>query len=652
MFNFEKLRWPYREDTLFSLLAFVVFIVPLAFSQATNENFETVKLVCWLLFIGVAVLIKVFSSQIREKTARFNKPVLFISAGLVVWAFLAAFLAPDKLYAFFGFYYRFTNSFFFLLLWVMTFLLLIDLLDKDKWIFLLKILCFDALLIGAKGIAESMGYTLYQGLEQTSFFRSPSFLGNPDFSAMFMACVLPFVLLFCAQAKKLSAKVFYALSAFIILFCLAIFASRGALLAVGTGAIVFLFLILLNTRGKFFLKALFAVITLTVLSFVIIRISRPDILQFRQTGQNVSFRLAVWKQAGTAILHRPLFGIGLGNFALYHEQVERPQDMDVFDDPHNLWIFLGSTGGLPLLLLFLSLIFVVAWKAFREFLKTSHPLLGASLCALSIFFVSASFTPVAIPCFLVLAVILAGMVALVNPEFYKYSLRRGIKILMGLVGVFFLVWALALGTGECTLHFGYKAYILGNYSRALKLFNLSKSVNPTNKLAEIFAIQSQIHIAGNHEGVVKQIENFKSRHPLQANTYVLAANAYANLYAAYKDNVYLDEAILNLSRSLEIDRQFSERFGELGFYYYLRGDNTKALAYVQYSLLLKPDLLNSFIVEAKIYQQEKDLAKVKEALQNAYKLDPTNFRVKFLWYAAKKAKDVNEVPLNVIYSER
>jgi len=47
MFNLEKLRLPYREDNVFSLLAFTVFLIPLAFFLLTNENLKLPSLACF-----------------------------------------------------------------------------------------------------------------------------------------------------------------------------------------------------------------------------------------------------------------------------------------------------------------------------------------------------------------------------------------------------------------------------------------------------------------------------------------------------------------------------------------------------------------------------------------------------------------------------
>ncbi len=55
--NLQKLRWPYRDDALFSTLSFIVFLVPLALSIFADENFETAKFAVWLIFFGCALLV-------------------------------------------------------------------------------------------------------------------------------------------------------------------------------------------------------------------------------------------------------------------------------------------------------------------------------------------------------------------------------------------------------------------------------------------------------------------------------------------------------------------------------------------------------------------------------------------------------------------
>lgn len=666
MINLSKLRWPYREDKVFSALSFIVLVVPVIFCLVTNENFETAKWVVWLVFFGWALMLWVWvkvkiASHPNNKLSlitplRFKagtKGLAFALCFFLFWALLSALLAPDRVYSFFGFYYRFTNSFLFFLLWTAFFLVLTDVLDRQKWIFLIKLLAIDALLVALKGFLESMDIGLYQGLATTGFFRSPSLLGNPNFSSMFIAVILPFVAALWQSSRKFWLKCFYAVATFFMVFSLIVLSSRGALIALGAGIAAALVLFgFVRIKGRIILQSAFLAGLILFLGLFVIQVSRPDILHWDFAQANVDFRLKVWQQSyKVGILRHPLFGVGLGNFAIFHEHVPRPVLMGVFDDPHNLWIFLAATGGLPLLLCFFYIILAPCWASLKKIKQQPDIFSIAALAATVVFMVAASFTPVPVPLFLVLAVILAGLVISPETQNFTASLPGG-KILALAAAVVFIVCGVCLGAGEVLLHFGQSDYSFGRLNRAAGMLSLSKNLNPTSQLSRAYLIYSEIKQKQNPEKIESEIKALKNLHPAQANSYVLAGDAYFNFYMASGDGRYLDAAITNLSQALSLDPGFPERYGELGFFYYLKNDFSQALYYLRYSLSLKPDLRPSKILEVRIYQQQGRKGEFLKALEEAYKISPDSPQLRYLWFLAKHEPDINQIPINVYFPER
>lgn len=652
--NFSKLRWPYRDDAVFSTLSFIVLVVPLAFCLFTNENFETIKFALWLAGLGLALLLWLWQQRGRKIVIKVHPAILGLAGGLVLWALVSALFAPDKLYAFFGFYYRYTNGFLFMLLWAVTVLLLAEVADQPKWVFLMKLLAFDALLVALKSIVESLGLTLYLGSTPQAFFRAaPSFLGNPNFSAMFMAAVLPFVGVFWRQCRSFAGKIFYGLSGAIILGCLAILASRGALIALVGGVVVF-FVLLVQARFKrsTWLKSGLAVVLLVAVAVTIVRISRPNFfsLQWRQ-DDNIDFRLKVWQQSWQGITTHPLAGVGLGNFALFQERLPRPPLMNTFDDPHNLWIFLAATGGWPFLLLFTGLVGFVAWQTLGVWRRSRDLLAAATLVSLAVFAVAAAFTPVSTACFLLLALLLAGQPLDRGRELVIAPIMA--KILAGVlavVAVAFITWSVLLTAGETALHFGFETFNGGNLPGAQQWLLWSRRLSFPNERSHSYYIQTETIAKQDPAKINVDIAVLKKLHPAQASSYVLVSNADLSLAVSLKDDRYLDAAIAEMQHSLEIDPSYPERYGQLGFDYYLKQDYPQALRSFDQSLALEPNLLPSLILEAKIYQLQKDRPRLLAILDRAYKLYLDDPRVKLLWFAANHDTNVANVPLDSVYS--
>jgi len=641
-------------------LSFIVLIVPLVFSVFTDESFETIKLVVWLVFFGTALLmwvrrkLSVSNADSGNTKAKVRMPRVlgYLFGFLVLFAFFSALLAPDKWYSFFGFYYRFTNSFIFLLLWALSFVLFCDVLDQSKLNFLLKIFVIDALIVAIKAILESQGLTLYQGVTFTPILRnSPSLLGNSNFSSMFMASLIPFVVLFWSETKSFWFKIFYALVLFVVLSALAILTSRGALLALACGIIAAVVLLFFSWR-KFkqsLIKILAATTVATVFILTSIGLSRPDFF-VPLMPNNIAFRLQVWQQSLVGVGQHPLFGVGLGNFAIFHERLPRPADMGVFDDSHNLWIFLAVSGGLPLALLFMGLIVWAFKRGFDYWRRSGSFQVLAILCSLTIFIVAAGFNPIPIPCFLFLAVLLGGTFAITSNPSDRIKLGSLVGSLAGICAIIFIIWGAILLLGETTLHLGKEDYLSGDFTSAQRLLSFSSKINPSDQLSLVYLIYSQEKNGAGLPKILPEIQRLKSLHPQISTTYIMAADEYFQLFNRSKDPIYLQQSIAEMSQALIIDPTYAERYGQRGLYYFFKQDYDSAMADFEKSLSLKPTLLPSLILEARIFQLRQDRPHLLDVLERAYVAYPDDPRVRIFRYVAKHSPNVRDVPLN-LYSQ-
>jgi hypothetical protein len=180
----QRFRFPFLSDTLFSFLCFVIFVLPLATSPFMYENYETPKYAIFLLGAGVALSIFLFTKRYQ---LRFQKAFFVLLGLFLLWSVLTLFNSQDIINTVFSYDGRLTNSILFHLAWVIYLVLLLAVLDKEKLIVVIKILFFDAVIIALWALFQSAGVGFYDPSSRDVLPRVPSLLGNPNFSSMFFS---------------------------------------------------------------------------------------------------------------------------------------------------------------------------------------------------------------------------------------------------------------------------------------------------------------------------------------------------------------------------------------------------------------------------------------------------------------------------------
>jgi len=640
---------------VFSILAFLVLVVPLAFAFKTQENFELPKFVLWLVLLGWALIAYLFDNGVSApgRTAmsiKGNKPFFIVLGNFLFWAALATVFSVDRMNSAFGFYYRFTSGLLFYGTWALFLLLLVKTLDKGRFVFLAKLLVFDGVVVALWGFLNSLGIGYYEDLSPAGFLRAPSLLGNPNFSTMFLACVLPFAVVLGLTAKRFWAKIGFFTAAILMILTTAALASRGAILAMIVSLVTAIALLAWQkARRKQLWLAALAFVLCVAFSVVFVRVARPSALKISNyfTDDNVTLRLLVWKVSLKGMAERPLLGIGPGNFQIFFERY-RNQHIDqkvyIFDDAHNLFLQMGETTGIPFLASFLGLFVLAAAASLWSLKRQKDPMLMAGLVAIAAFVVSASFTPVSIPNFMLLAILLAGLLLPAVKEYF-IRLPKGLYVAGVAAGAVLIIAGTNLITAEYLYAYGYRAYLNGDYAKAYALTVVAAWLNPTNANYFAYRTGSEIYLGKPIDLVESHIENVKNMHPLQARSMLIASNLYDNLYYKTGQKRYLEKAIAELNESLNLDSKTGERYAQLGLLYYQLGDVSAAKDNLYRGLAIKEGYLPSLVLLAKISQEEGDRERMMTFLEEVYKLDPNNAQVRALWQYAKREPDPKKVPI-------
>ncbi len=650
----SKLRVPYREDRLFGILFLLALFVPLAFDFYNFESFEIIKFAVFALLTGAGLLVffkKYFFSGSREIVLRGRKPFFLAIILFLAWGILASFAAADFNYSFFGFYPRFTNGLLFYFIWAILFFLLAGINRQQVW-FLLKVLFFCAGLVAFWGILESIGIGYYVGASAELFTRSaPSFLGNPNFSSMFMAVLVPLGVYFFFTSESFKARIYYSVSLFLQIWAVVVLASRGAMLALAFGLVVCLvFLLIFRIKGSIRLIFCYALLLLcfAALGLAFLNFARPGTLAATVSLKeaNVQQRFGVWRLSLNAIKEKPLLGYGLGNFELLFEKERRLSTIRTgfFDDPHNLFLYLAATGGVAFLLLFLFLVFYRPVLELKQIISGKTGNTGESFAlfgSLAAWLAASFFTPVAIPCYVLLAFLLSAFFS--QSHSFKITRIRGFRFLAKVFAWALVVYALSFILAEHLFFASIRAYNRGDFVKSHSYVRAAVYLNPSNSLYYEYLAGSAARAEAPLGELNKDIQAFAAFHAQRSYTYVQIANLYYLLLYKTQDPAYQAIILENLEKAIAMDPYASSNYFLLSQYRMVFGDLDGAILAANKGLDLDGGNMEAWVFLAKIYQYQGNREMVLKMLNRALLVADDKINIINLVAVAKAVPDIRSL---------
>lgn len=643
-----------REDKLFGLLGLLLFFVPLIFCLFTYENFDSVKFPLFAILLGSAATVAAFRFR-SQSLRRLPRPAFWLLAGFLLFASLSTIASQDILNSIFGVYYRFQGLLFYGL-WAVLIFLFFQASDSQKREMFLKILVLDAFVISLIGILQVFGIGYYEGALQGGFVRAPSLLGNPNFSALFIATVLPYVVYCFFTTVSRQSKIYFGLSAIICLLAIIALSSRGAILGVlAAGALaVALFSSHHFSWKKIVLSATVFGIVLACLLVLASIVRTQGFGRLTVNDFNTILRLQVWQTSFLGSFEKPILGVGPGNFQIFFEQHHGPEMAGMlgeFDDAHNLFLQFVVTTGWPLALLFASLLAWTAWRAFVRFYTKQDNFALAGIVSLTAFTIGASFNPVPLSCFLALGVVLAFLWEDGPLARKADGISSKARWLIVALSCLVIIFGASFLTAELLLGAGVRAYSSGDFLKSYDHARKAGIIYPFNPHYQIYDLASQIRLHKNLETVPAKIDKFALTHTKESRSWLMAGKLYFLLYYESKKPEFLSAAILNLQKSINLNPLYVERFGLLASYEFVNNDLSAAMKHLNYQLSIQPESFPSWLLKAKIYQLTNSKPQAIYALTQAFKLHPDLIQLKFQLTQMKAANDIRQVPLQVWLDE-
>jgi len=299
-------------------------------------------------------------------------------------------------------------------------------ITKVRLLFSLLIVfgAFDAIVTNIQAITGVMLFSTsryeaslqlvgnYQ-LGATNISRAGAFLINPNPNACFLAMTLLMALGLLFDASSLLSKAFYLTLTLPIFLALLFTYSTEGLLGALAGIIV-LIALAGNRRIRLFLLLLIFGGALVVIVFLPAQVGL--FLQHASNPGELQLRNAAWQTGIRVIQAFPLTGLGLGSY-VYQVQAEPYRVLaqyHVLDHPHNSYLEFAALAGLPVLIVFLTLLLFALGLALRNWVqadKRSRTLLGTGVAVVIVLSVVSlsdagwTFFPLATLGWLVLGVI-------------------------------------------------------------------------------------------------------------------------------------------------------------------------------------------------------------------------------------------------------
>jgi O-antigen ligase/Flp pilus assembly protein TadD len=601
---------PLIDHALMSLVLTLLVFTALIFNRQADGPFLTPKSCFFQLALSAALALwaarTVFSARISITRTPLNLP-LFI---FLILAAVSALRAPFPVLS--------RQDLTLIALAMLYYVIVAEIIEGKNAI---RLLLF--VLVGLSGLAAFYGILQYHHVDFIGGWigRKHMFstLGNPNFLAQYLICILPVSLIMLLTGRRLQA-VLCGLSFFISGWALLLTQTRAA----WAGALIsFLYLVFLFAikEGGFFgahkkrlwlLPAFLAAVAILFvgLNWVGQRPEATGAMVHRiKTSPRDPFREFVWRGGWRMFRDHPVSGVGLGHFRVfypgYQAAILAEEETPSYIIPtyvrraHNEYLQAAAELGLPGVLLALWLIIALLWHGLRVYSGIRDP--GGRKIA---------------------AALSAACLAVLVNAFFSFPFR-----VTSTAAVFICLAALITSTGRAygvplrrkgiDLPFLRSAVLAWPVILIFLLLSLLLSAHAVGRLAaDVYLKKGYALVNENREldQAVSMLTRAIHLNPAEGRCrFALGSARYRKGDAV--------RAIADIGRALETFRD-ANAYHSLGTAYMVKGDREKAVAMWRKAVGIRPDLADSLMCLGLASLEERQLGEAMGYLEKAGILAP------------------------------
>jgi len=230
---------------------------------------------------------------------------------------------------------------------------------------------FSSVLSSIYSVAQNYGLDIITWVSRTNGVIGT--IGNPNFQSAFAAAALILNLTFIRKNSFRNVLI-VLITTSLLIFTVYICQSTQGYVAALVSFITFIALYLRSKSKKLFY--IFSGIGLIFISLAIFGMFKVGPLSSLLYKYSIKSRAEMWRTSLTASSDNPLFGVGLDSFgdysSLYKSEVDAAGVNEFTDNSHNYFLEYGVTGGYPLLILHVLLVFLTLFSFFKANSSTSE----------------------------------------------------------------------------------------------------------------------------------------------------------------------------------------------------------------------------------------------------------------------------------------
>lgn len=615
----SKLKIPYSEDKVFGFLLLSLIVVSMVSVTVFSESFDSPRLMIWSVLLGFALI---FAIKTKRLSTTFTKPLLILMGLMWFWALLGTTFSLDRINSLVGVSIRMTSSLWFYSLWLVT-LYLLGTLGKNKLSVLVKVWFIIGGLMSIWAVLQFFGFGFYEGVNAPVRALVPSFLANPNFSAMYIASTI-FVSMWYVTSKNFPN--WFRILAFSILgfniISLVMFASRGAIIGVLGGFAILVLIFLFRKKWKIVFGGVVVALVLASISYLYLNSARDQAVGSVGKDLSAQQRWYLWDDSTTNIIKHPLTGSGLANYFILFRLSDASYfaNSEWFDDPHNLFLHITVNGGIIAGLVFVVLLGFTAWNLYSYHKATKDDFPLYMLAALVSLAITACFNPVVIANWFLLALIIAlssQYLPLRDVSITSFARKTGY-----LISIIFILGGLGFIFSEISLRMS-DTYFSSNKSKAIEVNKIAIYFNPTSSAA-ISSLAKKQFENKEYEQSYQTYQRLEKLHPKSAYITEGALAGYLDLYTDTHDEKYKAEVYRTIPIVLHyFPNNFSTRYNIASFYSRL-GDYDKALTQIKTAIVFSNGDYGCWVMMSHIYDELGQAENKKKAILAAYKLNPSD----------------------------
>lgn len=303
--------------------AFLVLLTPMLVSVKLASDLTVIQASYFygvVSIMGLAWGLLAFSN--KEYRLRFSHPIVLTVTIFTLILLLNLFVSIDPLTSFWGTKERMMGVLSYIYFWL-WFAGLVTVFKKQDWLLLLKTSVLLSVIFSLKAVFDWSN----AGMLLDNEHRIGSVFDNPLFFAQYLLPHFFLSIYFLVKENNWQNRVILSFCTVITLFALFLTVSRASILALLVGgffSILFLVFEEKKPRKQILLSALVLLITLSVASFLVMRLpsirtnlepNAPYIMKRLYYSDKNQDRFFSWKIAGQAISEKPILGFGHNTFS-------------------------------------------------------------------------------------------------------------------------------------------------------------------------------------------------------------------------------------------------------------------------------------------------------------------------------------------------